>query len=332
MQARVTTILVAAFLCLIPLVSSAQLSSYGPQDFEAMSVSDRFALSDDGWVVYGNVYDPSMNYLYGYGPFDAPNSSAAGVQDAFSGLASGEGGAPQGLVQVNIFSDYQNADHNIGNLIESNVYHEQTIGAGDVGSTWYFSFDAKLGTLAPPTTATGFLKTLDPNDGFATTNLITANMTYIPAIWRRYAISITIDSGLVGQLLQFGFSNTATNYNPSGIFYDNISFTQTSTLGAPETSVPGPGLRLSVLGNPALGRSVQMLAFNVPRSERVTARIYDLSGRVVATLVDGEVPAGLQEISWKGEGPSGQPVPAGIYFAEVVSGNERAVAKLIRSR
>jgi hypothetical protein len=33
---------------------------------------------------------------------------------------------------------------------------------------------------------------------------------------------LDIHAGLVGQLLQYGFSNTVTNYQGSGIFYDNI--------------------------------------------------------------------------------------------------------------
>lgn len=332
MRFRVTTILAATFLCLIPAVGSAQLASYGPQDFEAMSLTDRFALSDDGWLVFGNVFDPSFNYLYGYGPFDAPNSSAMGVPDAFSGLADGEGGSAQGLVQLNIFSDYQNADHANGNLIESNFFQEQTIGAGDLGTTWYFEFDAKLGTLAPPTTAIGFIKTLDPNDGFALTNLIEAEMTYIPDIWRRYAVSITIDAGLVGQILQFGFSNTATNYNPSGIFYDNVSFSQASSLDVPRTGMSGAGFGLRVLGNPAVAGAAQVLSFNLPEEGRVSVRVYDVTGRLVASLLDRELAAGPHEVAWKGRDAAGQPAGAGIYFAEIVTGSGRAAGKLIRTR
>jgi hypothetical protein len=49
-------------------------------------------------------------------------------------------------------------------------------------------------------------------------------MTSIPATWGTHSISITIAPGLVGQILQFGFANTASNYKGSGVFYDNVSF------------------------------------------------------------------------------------------------------------
>jgi hypothetical protein len=50
-------------------------------------------------------------------------------------------------------------------------------------------------------------------------------MAAIPPTWGTYSVSITIDPSLAGQVLQIGFANTAANYNPSGVFYDNLSFT-----------------------------------------------------------------------------------------------------------
>ena len=61
-------------------------------------------------------------------------------------------------------------------------------------------------------------------------------MTNIPTTWGDYALSITVDSGLVGQILQFGFSNRATNYTASGTFYDNLSFYMDGAIPAQESS------------------------------------------------------------------------------------------------
>jgi len=114
--------------------------------------------------VFGNVFSPDhSSYYYGYGPFPAPNPGGG-----FSAIVTGEGGGGQGAQQLNIYSDYNNGDHANGNLIEANVYHEQTIGAGDVGKTVVFMFDAKRGNLAPPTTAAAFIKALNPMAGYAT--------------------------------------------------------------------------------------------------------------------------------------------------------------------
>ena len=47
------------------------------QDFESLDRTDTDALSDDNWIVFGNVFDgTTMDYLYGYGAFPAPNVPA----------------------------------------------------------------------------------------------------------------------------------------------------------------------------------------------------------------------------------------------------------------
>lgn len=326
-RAGALLVMLLAPLAFGPAAARADILAYG-QSFEGMSQVDPGALSSDGWLVFGNVYSPAMAYLYGYGPFPAPN----GGPPAFCVLETGQGGPTQGNLQLSVFSDYENADHANGNLIESNVFQEQVIGAGDVGRTWYFEFDAKLGNLAGATTALAFIKTLDPNAGYALTNFISADMTSIPATWDRYSVSLTVTAGLVGQIFQFGFANTATLYEPSGVFYDNIELTETSTVG-----VPGPGplsgrLQLSALGNPATGRGVQTLAFSVPEAAKVRVRVFDVSGAVVGTLLDRDLPAGVHQVAWSGEDAGGRAVGAGVYFAEVTAGSLRGVAKLNRLR
>ncbi len=218
---RIATTILAAALLLVPAASRADLAVYS-QNFEGLVQSSPSALSGDGWVVYGNVFSPSWAYLYGYGPFPAPNNTGA-----FSGIDINQGGAGQGVQQLVVYSDYANGDHANGNWVESNVYQQQAIGAADVGSTWDLTFDAKKGNLAGASTALAFIKTLDPNSGWAMTRFITVNMTSIPDTWGTFTLSITIDPGLAGQILQFGFANTATHYESSGIFYDNVSFNHT---------------------------------------------------------------------------------------------------------
>lgn len=213
--------------------SWAALSSYS-ENFEGLDASSPSALADVGWLVGANVFTPDgSTFLYNYFTFPAPNGGPA-----FSAVASGEGGAAQGAQQMVVYNDYNNADHNIGNRIEANVFQEQIIDAGDVGSVWNFDFDAKLGDIAGDSTALAFIKTLDPNNGFNASNFLTIDMTSTPADWNSYTISIFIDGSLNGQILQFGFLNTASNFDPSGIFYDNVSF----------SAVPLPGALVMLLG------------------------------------------------------------------------------------
>ena len=218
MKNQAKALFAVAFLVVMIPASSFALVPYS-QDFEGLDQANTAALADDGWLVFGNVFDGDGNYLYGYGVFPAPNDGGG-----FCAIAAGEGGADQGAQQLAVFSDYNNTDHANGFLIEANVFQEQMIEDGDVSDNWVFTFDAKCGNIEGQTTALAFIKTLDPNNGFQTTNFVTVDMTSIPDTWGTYSVSLIIDGGLVGQILQIGFASTATLYEGSGIFYDNIDW------------------------------------------------------------------------------------------------------------
>jgi hypothetical protein len=218
MRVRVGTIVVTACLCLAPTASWADLAPYS-QDFEGLVQADPAALANDGWKVFGNVFNSDWSYAYGYGTHPAPNGGAG-----FCAIDSGQGGPEQGDQQLVVYNDYNNGDHNNGKFIEANVFEEQTIGAADVGNTWLFEFDAKRGNIEGGTTAKAFFKTLDPSNNYALTNFVWIDMTGVPPAWDSYSLSIFIDAGLVGQILQFGYLTTATAWEGSGIFYDNINF------------------------------------------------------------------------------------------------------------
>lgn len=296
-------IAIAVLAGLVPAAALA-LVPYS-QNFEGMVQTSPTALSADNWLVYGNVFNPVNIYLYGYGPFPAPNGTSA-----FCALDTGQGGEQQGLNQLSVYSDYNNLDHNAGNLIESNVYREQTIVAGDVGKKWVFAFDAKRGNLAGASQARAFIKTLNPAAGWALTNFVTAEMTTIPETWSNYSISLTIDASLVGQIFQIGFMNTAKFYEPSAIFYDNVDLHEDNTSGVPVASLPGVELGQNFPNpfNPST-----RIEFVLERAGNVDLSVFDLAGRRVATLQQGALAAGDHHVVWDGRSDGGASLPAGQY-------------------
>ncbi len=54
--------------------------------------------------------------------------------------------------------------------------------------------------------------------------------------------------------------------------------------------------------------------YTVPRTGAVHLEVYDASGRLVRTLVDGALEAGARAVTWDGRDGDGQVVPAGIYL------------------
>ncbi|MBD3161586.1 MAG: T9SS type A sorting domain-containing protein [Candidatus Latescibacteria bacterium] len=295
----------AVLLGLIPAAGHA-LVPYA-QDFEGLVYDDPDALAEDGWLVYGNVYTPGGEFLYGYGPFPAPNHNLA-----FSQIVLGEGGPDQGEQVLSVFSDYENGDHANGNLIESNVYQEWAIEAEDVAHMWEFAFQAKRGNIELGVDAVAFIKTLDPNNGYATTNFVTVDMRYIPDFWSGYAMRLTIDPSLVGQILQIGFANTATDYDGSGIFYDNLVFQSLGTVDAPEDERLVGTMLHQNYPNPF--HPTTRIDFSLSRSGPVDLSVFDPAGRRIATLYQGDLAAGRHHAVWNGTTSHGDPVSSGIYF------------------
>lgn len=178
----------------------------------------------DGWTSFGNVFNSEGGFIYNYGnPFPTPISNSA-----FANVVSGEGGPEQGSQYLNLFNDYNNGDHNNGNLVQALTFREFTIESKDTG-IFVLSFDAKAPEafgITDPTTAFAFIKILNPGDGFSTTASIELDMTGVGSdSWGRFSLELGVDgSALAGQILQFGFANTTTGYASSGILYDNIAF------------------------------------------------------------------------------------------------------------
>jgi flagellar hook assembly protein FlgD len=63
----------------------------------------------------------------------------------------------------------------------------------------------------------------------------------------------------------------------------------------------------------------------------VTARVFDLQGRLVASISDAMLPAGEHELRWDGRTVGGGPAAAGVYWMQMaVNGHRLHTAKLVR--
>jgi hypothetical protein len=64
---------------------------------------------------------------------------------------------------------------------------------------------------------------------------------------------------------------------------------------------------------------VTTIRFTMPTDESVTLSIYDITGRLVAKLVNGNLTAGYHEITWNGTNAAGKKVTSGVYFAKLTA-------------
>lgn len=71
-----------------------------------------------------------------------------------------------------------------------------------------------------------------------------------------------------------------------------------------------------------------VIAFTLPRAERVHLAVYGLDGRLVRTLANDAFDAGRHEVTWRGDDDAGRPVATGTYFYAVRAGDWRQVRKM----
>ena len=74
------------------------------------------------------------------------------------------------------------------------------------------------------------------------------------------------------------------------------------------------------------------LSFDVAQAGNVTIQIYDVSGRLVATLLNAHKEIGRHRVEWNGKDTNGSLVPSGIYFYRMRAVGFEATKKMILVR
>lgn len=64
-------------------------------------------------------------------------------------------------------------------------------------------------------------------------------------------------------------------------------------------------------------RTQTEIRYSLAAAEKVSLFIYDISGRIVKSLVNGKINPGIYSINWNGKNDRGQQVSAGIYFYQL---------------
>lgn len=77
---------------------------------------------------------------------------------------------------------------------------------------------------------------------------------------------------------------------------------------------------------------VTTIRFALPEKSFVTLRIYDVTGRVVRTLVEKQMDPGIHPIVWNGTNNSGEQVGSSVYFYKIVAGDYVDTRKMVLIR
>lgn len=95
------------------------------------------------------------------------------------------------------------------------------------------------------------------------------------------------------------------------------------------TSSPAPvrsRVAVTAIPNPFNPRTE--IRFVVDRSGPARLDVYDVAGRRVVTLADGDFAVGEHAIVWEGRNEDGRPVGSGVYLVVLRAGDDRALQKV----
>jgi hypothetical protein len=71
------------------------------------------------------------------------------------------------------------------------------------------------------------------------------------------------------------------------------------------------------------------IKFSIPKQSDIKFKIYDAAGRLVKTLIDGEINKGYHTVVWDGKDEDFRVVSSGIYFVKIDYQNEVYTEKVL---
>jgi hypothetical protein len=128
-------------------------------------------------------------------------------------------------------------------------------------------------------------------------------------------------------------------YPFAGVITDSFAIKYTSYSSYPDegdgpqaqTSRPGQKptttLLQAIQPNPFSERTA--ISYEITRACDICMSVYDATGRLVRTFVDGRVQPGYYTMTWDGDDDYGRTVPAGVYFVHFRTDEHQQVHKTI---
>jgi hypothetical protein len=118
-------------------------------------------------------------------------------------------------------------------------------------------------------------------------------------------------------------------FDPTGIYAQRIN--GQGNTPPTEAHTLAPSLTLSQnFPNPFNPSTT--ICFDLPDAAHVYLSVYNVKGKLVATLIDGYVTQGHKEIDWAARDKRGRPLSSGIYFYHLVAGGSVRTRKMVLLR
>ena len=108
---------------------------------------------------------------------------------------------------------------------------------------------------------------------------------------------------------------------------NEVSIVITHTQNFTENSLPGQFHLFQNYPNPF--NPSTNIKFDLPKTQNVTIKIYNVNGQLIRTLLETNLNAGMHNITWNGTDDNKSIVPSGLYFLSIKAGQYQGFSKLL---
>ncbi len=166
------------------------------------------------------------------------------------------------------------------------------------------------------------------NDGVNFTQIWTNGAVVEDNAWSQVEYDISaIADGQPTVYLRWTMGTTDGSWQYSGWNIDDIEFWGLSTYVAGVGDTPLMKARVGNYPNPF--NPTTRIDVSLQNSGAVRLDVYDVQGRLVRSLYDGHLEAGLQSFVWDGNDDRGSRVGSGVYFGRLSTSDTTAQTKMV---
>ncbi|MCD6502606.1 T9SS type A sorting domain-containing protein, partial [bacterium] len=184
-----------------------------------------------------------------------------------------------------------------------------------------FNNDSKDWTFTIRDLPAGMTVTLKwPKDRVPTRDDVSCGVDNLDRRW-----NLTLTDQATGATIDMREVYSYTFTSGSGVHHFTMTLSD-APLGVDDRKLPEEFALSANRPNPF--NATTQFTLSLPVESDVKIEVYDLLGKKVSTLVDGEMEAGYRKIVWNGRDASGHEVPSGLYLYKVVAGDFREVRKM----
>ncbi|RDC66346.1 FlgD immunoglobulin-like domain containing protein [Adhaeribacter pallidiroseus] len=174
-------------------------------------------------------------------------------------------------------------------------------------------------TILPSTNADGQTKYFV---GTSTGLYATANLQGAQTVWLKEG-QTTIGDVPVDMVLSRAVDNlVAVGTHGNGVYTVNYNIDIENPASADQVVV-------RAYPSPFSSTNPVNIEYTIPQASRVTIKIYDVAGRLVATLFDESKQPGNNVVQWNGQSPGGGRVHSGIYLYTVATASDLQSGRIL---